>query len=231
MDAQAVLIWTCVVIFISTAVVTFLALLGKITLGGDGRARHHYYLGRLFTVIIVEVSIASVLAFINMINENKATGLKQQMKELERSSGINLDSLSPSLQKIQPVTLFADGIEKDSSALLKDFLAVNAFTQSLQIVDTSFREEASKPKTLEISVYATSDEPKVDSKIIYIPQDLIYQRYEVVETTKNGKAGYEVKIIKDQTKIIGVKITANAQGKKLFGAGNWIGAILKVYVQ
>jgi|GEM_PF-1401072 len=65
MDAQTFLKWTCIAIFVLTAIITFLALLGKIKLGGETKELHHYYLKRLFTVIIIQASTGSVLAFKN----------------------------------------------------------------------------------------------------------------------------------------------------------------------
>jgi len=57
-----VVLWTCAVVFIAIAVITLLALVGKLTLGGGG-TRHDYFLKRLFHVLIVAVAVASVGAF------------------------------------------------------------------------------------------------------------------------------------------------------------------------
>jgi hypothetical protein len=70
MDHSAifVLTWACVAVFIATAIVTLLALVGYTKLGGGDGSRHDFYLKALFGALILEVVGISVTAY--------ASGLK-----------------------------------------------------------------------------------------------------------------------------------------------------------
>lgn len=63
MNAHVVIIWTCVLVFIATAVITLLALTGKIQLGGGRGRQHNYYLRRLFGALILEIVASAVAIF------------------------------------------------------------------------------------------------------------------------------------------------------------------------
>jgi hypothetical protein len=69
---QAV-VWTCVVLFILTAGVTLLALVGRLRLGGGGAEAHEFYLRRLFRALVLEVIVAAVGAFGLYIKQQGAT--------------------------------------------------------------------------------------------------------------------------------------------------------------
>jgi hypothetical protein len=62
-SAISVLTWTCVGVFIATAIVTLLALVGRIKLGGGDGSRHDSYLKALFAALILEVVGFSVTAY------------------------------------------------------------------------------------------------------------------------------------------------------------------------
>jgi hypothetical protein len=70
MDQTAILVltWVCVAVFIATAIVTLLALVGHTKLGGGDGSRHDFYLKALFGALILEVVGISVTAY--------ASGLK-----------------------------------------------------------------------------------------------------------------------------------------------------------
>jgi hypothetical protein len=85
MEPRTVVIWTCVLLFVATAIVTLLALTGKIIIGGPGKY-HHYYLRLLFGALILEVIGASTLVYKDSFDPG--TGEKKE----EYSS---LQSLAP----------------------------------------------------------------------------------------------------------------------------------------
>jgi hypothetical protein len=58
-----VLVWVCTIVFVATAIVTVLALLGRIELGGKNGKNHDYYLKRLFGALILEIIGISVTVF------------------------------------------------------------------------------------------------------------------------------------------------------------------------
>jgi hypothetical protein len=63
MTAIEAIVWTCVAIFVATAVVTFLALIGKVQLGGGDQDEHKRYLRLLVKTLVVEVAIIAVGVF------------------------------------------------------------------------------------------------------------------------------------------------------------------------
>jgi hypothetical protein len=64
-----VIVWTCVVLFVVTGVITLLALVGRVTLGGN-RTAHEYYLKILFRTLVVELIVISLTAFGGAIRNN-----------------------------------------------------------------------------------------------------------------------------------------------------------------
>ncbi|SDE31526.1 hypothetical protein [Niabella drilacis] len=58
LEPQQVLVWTCVLVFVATATITILALVGKIKI-------EPFFLKRLFITLLLEVVVISVLAFKN----------------------------------------------------------------------------------------------------------------------------------------------------------------------
>jgi len=64
MDSYAItaIVWTCVALFVITGVITLLALLNVVQLGGNAAA-HNYYLKALFRTLVAEIVVISVGAF------------------------------------------------------------------------------------------------------------------------------------------------------------------------
>ena len=62
-----ILIWTATLVFVASALITVLALIGVITLGGGNGDKHNYYLNRLVNVLMVEIVVVSVGAFANYV--------------------------------------------------------------------------------------------------------------------------------------------------------------------
>src|SRR3954471_23532832 len=62
-NAIFVLTWACVAVFVATAIVTLLALVGYIKLGGGDGSKHDFYLKALFGALILEVIGISVTAY------------------------------------------------------------------------------------------------------------------------------------------------------------------------
>ncbi|MES9853988.1 MAG: hypothetical protein ABW170_19410 [Candidatus Thiodiazotropha sp. L084R] len=63
MNPINILIWTCTLVFVATATITLLGLVGALQLGGGDGTRHDHYLSKLFTVLIIEIVVVSVGAF------------------------------------------------------------------------------------------------------------------------------------------------------------------------
>ena len=66
-NAIFVLTWACVAVFIATAVVTLLALIGRVVLGGGDGSKHDFYLRALFGALILEVVGISLTAYASSI--------------------------------------------------------------------------------------------------------------------------------------------------------------------
>lgn len=58
-----VLTWTCIAIFVATGIVTLLALVGRLGLGGGDGSKHDFYLRALFAALILEIVGVSVTAY------------------------------------------------------------------------------------------------------------------------------------------------------------------------
>jgi len=63
MTPTSVILWTGTTLFVATAVIAVLALIGRVTLGGGDGSGHHEYMKWLFGILIAEVVSASVVAF------------------------------------------------------------------------------------------------------------------------------------------------------------------------
>src|SRR5690242_18446164 len=61
-NPASVLLWVCVAVFCATAIVTLLALIGVVRLGGGSSQDHSYYMRRLFHALILEI-VVTVVAF------------------------------------------------------------------------------------------------------------------------------------------------------------------------
>jgi hypothetical protein len=63
MEALTAIVWICVITFAVTAIITFVALVGGIKLGGGSRELHEKYLRSLFNALIIEIVTVSIGAF------------------------------------------------------------------------------------------------------------------------------------------------------------------------
>jgi hypothetical protein len=80
----AVLVWTCVAFFVSSAVVTLLALVGVLQLGGAGVANHNYYLKRLFGALAIEIIAVAVAVFYQQTRTPQLSELPDQFVRLQK---------------------------------------------------------------------------------------------------------------------------------------------------
>lgn len=60
-----VLAWTCAILFVVTGIITILALIGWVRLGGGDEANAQYFLRRLFVALLLEVIAGSVSAYVS----------------------------------------------------------------------------------------------------------------------------------------------------------------------
>jgi hypothetical protein len=67
---QTIIIGICICIFAATGVVTLLALVGMIHLGGSTQEKHDYYLKRLFHALLIEIIGIAVAYFGSVLNAN-----------------------------------------------------------------------------------------------------------------------------------------------------------------
>ena len=91
MTPTVVVVWTCVAILISTAVITLLALIGILKLGGGTAADHRYYLNRLFAALILEVVVNAGAIF---YQETRTANLGALPKEF-----VNLEARVDNIEK------------------------------------------------------------------------------------------------------------------------------------
>ncbi len=73
-----VIIWFCVILFISTAIITLLALLGIKKLGRT-EADSDYYLKMLFFALIIEISGASVSVYASAMKSGKNPSFEERL--------------------------------------------------------------------------------------------------------------------------------------------------------
>ena len=218
-----VIIWSCVVVFILSSIITLLALVGLVTLGGGNGRQHNYYLKNLFRFLMLEVITIGVGAFGVHLNVNSEylEGLTNQITLTEKI--IATDSLYSSLtadtETVVEVSDFNNGQDQNHD----DLENTAAPTENL----------IASYDTLEASVYATSDGPNTNTAMIHIPKGWQFVQYYPRETTRNGdsKTSLNVDLIRSEDEISAVKITVSAEDRNLFGPRNWIGAVLKVIIK
>jgi len=207
MDAQNVIVWTCIIIFILTAGITFLALLGLIKLGGGTGDKHHYFLTRLFYALLIEVATVSISVFGKSFIDN-SDQLRDLTTHVNNSAPVPLD-------------------------LPKDTLSTEVSSDSLITIKPGKNPEfKTVTDTITASVYATTDDPKSTSEIISIPEGSLYAGHETKLWTKNGKFSEpKIELVQEGEKVVAVKINVEVGDRKIFGPRNWIGAKLKVFVE
>lgn len=81
MDQAAILTvtWACIALFVATGIVTLLALVGRVTLGGGDGSKHDFYLKALFTAIVLEIVGISLTAYALKL---KGSGLIEAPKNM-----------------------------------------------------------------------------------------------------------------------------------------------------
>jgi hypothetical protein len=70
-------------VFVSTAVITLLALVGVLKLGGATRADHRYYLNRLFIALVLEVVASAVAVFYQETRTPQLSELPNQLVQIQ----------------------------------------------------------------------------------------------------------------------------------------------------
>lgn len=100
-----VVIWAAAVVFVATAVITLAALVGLLKLGGGNATKHHAYLKKLFTILIVETVVAGVAAFGAYLVEKSqgSTVLHESERQIERAQA-HLARSETELSDIQAYT-------------------------------------------------------------------------------------------------------------------------------
>lgn len=197
MSPLTVVVWTCVAVFLATAVVTLGALIGWIRcLGGGDCSNHHYYLKRLFAALILEIIGVSLSAYAEAFNSKDREQLETISQEIQKQK----------TKIIGPISL-TPGNPPEKALIVRQVLQQKA--------------------------YASSDGPATDEKLIKIPEGWRYVASSENLWTKTGDATYTVTPVFDpRTKEVKeVKLTANAESKKLFGPRNWVGVDLNIAIE
>jgi hypothetical protein len=65
----SVVTWTCVFVLVATAIVTLLALVGCVRLGGGDGSKHDFYLRALFGALILEIIGVSITVYASSIKD------------------------------------------------------------------------------------------------------------------------------------------------------------------
>jgi hypothetical protein len=84
MSPISIIVWTCVALFVTTSVITVLALLGIVVLGGSTKSNHSYYLKRLFVSLILEVVSSGAAIFYQQTKSVQIAELPDQFVQLQR---------------------------------------------------------------------------------------------------------------------------------------------------
>jgi hypothetical protein len=209
MTPLEVVVWTCVAVFAATATITVLALIGRVTLGGGDGTKHHFYLKKLFLLLVVEVVGVSVAAYAESMNSDD----RQVVEDLE--SGAEEEPKEP--------------IAPDESS--PENSAAEAVTPQLIPQNEPGPQGAVSPtKILQQRVYASSDGPQTAEKIVKIPSGWQYVGHKDRRSTRNGDASYHVDRIESNGRVTAVRISARAAGRAFLGRRNWIGAELTVTI-
>lgn len=206
-DPTVVLIWTCVGVFAATAVITLLALVGVLTLGGglgeDRGDKHNYYLNLLFTALLLEIVAIGVAFFTDYI------GLQKENKDLV--SMVNSPSTTENLSA----------------------QSENSSSSNLNPQAPSETQPEAEQRIIADNIYVTSDGPREGTLTVEVPSGWEYVRNSVSITTQNEDARLDpVTLVRNEAgEVIGVSVHAIAGDQRLFGPRNWLGAELSVVVK
>ncbi|MBR0903445.1 hypothetical protein [Bradyrhizobium liaoningense] len=102
MDPITVTLWACVGVFVSTAVITLLALVGAIRLGGAEIKDHNFYLRKLFYALILEVIASGVLVFYNATQRPDLAALPAKVVAVEARANDMQRRLSEIEERLKP---------------------------------------------------------------------------------------------------------------------------------
>lgn len=240
MDPLNVLIWTFICVVILTALITFLGLLGVVRLGGGGGTQHHYYLKKLFQTLIVEVMAVAVSAFgVYLTNRNEQIA---GLKELVQQSG-PVDTFSfPDDTVSVPVKPDSIVVGPVRPGLLDSFrrpvlrdrdrlTALERRRSDSLAARQGSAQAAAERDTIRVTVYAANGQQETVSRTVAIPPGSRYAGHSTRVTTSKGRFAHHVSLIRRRQNIVGVKITARAGERSLFGPRNWVGVVLQVYVE
>jgi hypothetical protein len=211
-DVTQVLVWTCVVVFIITCLLTLLGLAGILKLGGGTGTQHAYYMRWLFRIVIVEIVGVGVgvFAYYNGFNKDQAKGIQSLVDKANKDTSSTGDST---------------GLVGRISALFHRHKTNNPPADSVKALLV-------KKDTLSVSIYVTTDGPKADAKTITIPPNARYLSNTVTLTTGNGDYHLHADETKGPNNVVNaVTLKADVADKSLFGPRNWCGAVLYVYIE
>jgi hypothetical protein len=101
--AAIVLVWTCVSLFVVTAIITVGALLGWWVFGGGAAKQHDYYLKNLFRALVVEI-VTVVVGFFGLYVKSQIyqtqTDTRYTIVEVQQNWQDRVVNLESMLQKI-----------------------------------------------------------------------------------------------------------------------------------
>ena len=204
----SVLIWTCTLVFVATSVVTFLALIGKLTLGGGTGSKHHTYLRWLFTILIVEIVSVGIYAFASSV---------QSETELIRDLQTRREVLDSTLA-VESSALRAAQVKIDSLSRRPLVVREDTLTRELRV--TSSRRE------------------ETNSIRIPIPQGWEYVSHTHRRISATGENDYRITEEKDaEGRVTAILATGRAEARTVKGLGiriggrAWVAIALSVIVR
>ena len=142
---QLVIAWTCVGVFVATAAITLLALVGVI------RLAEKKYLDRLFKVLVLEIVGVCIAVFTGKIELPKA--VEQRVRETGETRGREaaVEAIRPELERLSLLVQQRDAIinrnlaNLDLSAAEKEALK-QPLTLDPRVVDAATRRAVVPPR-------------------------------------------------------------------------------------
>jgi len=184
MSAVDVIVWTCTVTFVATALITLLALVGKVTLGGGDGSQHRSYMKWLFSIFIAEIVGASVFAFGEVLRVDSQL-LDEQADALEKADSL----LGVAQTAFLSNELRVDSLVDVTAALRTRPLGQMTIT-ALPARDTVVRAPRTQEIVREVSATASGDGTESKDLRIPIPPGWAYVDHLARVTSRNGNGSF-----------------------------------------
>jgi hypothetical protein len=136
---KLVIAWTCVGVFIATAIITLLALVGII------RLAEKKYLSRLFTLLVSEIVVVSVSFFASWL---QAPDKVQAEIETQTSERVSVETVKAVTERFAPIMAeYRDYVARDASVPPVERLEKQKRATELQTIDPKLLIKIRPPVT------------------------------------------------------------------------------------